>query len=93
MTDLVIFRTYPEGDTIALFPEMPGNLNPNTCLCYQRTGQHGTADYHGTMKDTRKSTQAEKQPLIDELESIGYELKEVSRESIHMFLKRLEHLK
>jgi hypothetical protein len=93
MTDLVIIRTYPDGDTIALFPEMPGDMDPETCLSYQHSGQHGSANYHGVMKDTRKSTQAEKQPLIDELESIGYELKEVSRESIHMFLKRLENLK
>ena len=40
----VIFRKLKDGDIIALFPELPGDMNPyHTCESYMHVGQHGAA--------------------------------------------------
>ena len=42
----VIFRTYPDGEIIALFPEDAAVLQrPELCTCYAHIGQHSAADY------------------------------------------------
>jgi hypothetical protein len=78
----VMFRKWPKsegGDVIALFPEeladLEGNMNS-----YQHIGQHGAASpdliYH-----TKKATPAEYADLKEELESIGYRLRIVQRDT------------
>jgi hypothetical protein len=40
----VIFRKWHAGgDIIALFPELPGTADYNTCASYEHIGQHGAA--------------------------------------------------
>jgi hypothetical protein len=55
----------------AFFPEEPQSFN--TILCYAHVGQHSGAsrDY---MKSLEPATKNEYQSLLDELQSIGYEL-------------------
>lgn len=73
-TERVIFRTYPEGDVIALLPDQPC-WRAGRCTCYQRVGQHGTADYTAVVASTRRATPDEYAPLLRELERIGYNLR------------------
>ena len=69
---LVVFRTYPWGDVIALFPELPADPLGTYCECYQHIGQHGSADYHQVIYDTRPSDPTEYEPLLSELRQLGY---------------------
>lgn len=65
----VVFRVFPEGDVIALFPgEFAGRGLINS---YQRLGQHGGAS-PALIKQLRKATRAEYGPLLVELKRIGY---------------------
>jgi len=74
----VIFRTFPEGDVIALFP-YEINYPDGCCESYQRIGQHGAADYQHVCRITRPATLEEIAPLAQELERIGYRLKILKR--------------
>ncbi|MCK5236221.1 MAG: hypothetical protein KAR06_04470 [Deltaproteobacteria bacterium] len=69
----VIFRKYPEGDVIALFPDNSYRRNYMT-ECYQHIGQHGEGDYRGVVASTKPATPEEYADLKAELESIGYDL-------------------
>ena len=90
---LVIFRTDREGVCFALFPEDPGNIDPTTCSCYQHNGQHGSADFHGCISTSRPSTEQEKAPLKQELENIGYCIREVKKASYKQHKRRWDILK
>lgn len=86
----VIFRTFKEGDVIALFPELPGDMDPySTCMSYQHVGQHGAASV--SLPNMRPSTPEEYAPLLDELTRvIGYNVRIGHRFSRSDFLKRRE---
>jgi hypothetical protein len=70
---VVIFRKFPEGDIIAIFPEIQANENRCDCLSYQHIGQHGPASY-SLVDRTKLAVAAEYTELKTELESIGYDL-------------------
>jgi len=70
---VVIFRKFPEGEIVAIFPEIPANDHRAECLCYQHIGQHGPASY-SLVDRTKLATAAEYAELKTELESIGYDL-------------------
>lgn len=74
----VIFRQFPDGEVIALFPELPGTIDPNTCLSYMHYGQHGSADT-GIVRNTYPCDPQDYESLLKELVSIGYNLKIVKR--------------
>ncbi len=78
---IVIYRTYPEGDVIALFPCEPGTMEWWTCSSYQHIGQHGAAQPDAVVRMTRPATAEEIAPLRTELESIGYKL--IERQRLH----------
>src|SRR5690349_777779 len=72
--DIVIFRRFPDGDVIALFPYLPAEcLNAWPCQSYMRVGQHGPAD-PGIVYATRPARPHEYAPLKAELERLGYRL-------------------
>jgi hypothetical protein len=72
--DIVIFRRYPDGDVIALFPYLPAEcLNAWPCQSYMRIGQHGAADPR-IVHDTRPARPHEYAAIKAELEQIGYRL-------------------
>ena len=68
----VIFRTFINGDVIALFPYE--EHAPGLIVSYQRIGQHAPAPYHHVMRVTKPSKPDEIEPLKRELEDIGYKL-------------------
>jgi hypothetical protein len=67
----VIFRTYPDGDVIALAPDTIANASGH-CVSYQHIGQHSAADYRHVLATTRPATEPEIAPLLAELTAIGY---------------------
>jgi hypothetical protein len=85
----VVFRQWrAEPRTIiALFPEIPADLNGYTCESYEHFGQHGGADYEGVVSRTlpvprSQSSERYAQDVDDlsrELESLGYVLHVVRR--------------
>ena len=80
----VIFRKYPNiegGEVIALFPELPGDMNADTCSSFVHVGQHGAAHLRGCIDGTRPARPAEYADLKKELESApyGYRLKVCQR--------------
>jgi hypothetical protein len=65
----VIFRVFPEGDVIALFPgevTRAGHINS-----YQHVGQHGEAS-RALIHELRTATPKEYKSLLAELKQIGY---------------------
>ena len=74
MTDRVIFRKWKDTeDIIAFLPDDPANYG--YCMAYEHVGQHGEADYYGLLDITVPATPEEYQDLLEELQSIGYDLK------------------
>lgn len=71
----MIFKKFPEGDVIALFPDEAADYNGNI-VSYQRIGQHSAAspDLLTELPDASKSERA---ALLRELTSlIGYDVEE-----------------
>lgn len=74
MTDIVIFRRFPDGDVIALFPYLPAEcLTSWPCQSYMHVGQHGAADPL-IVYDTLPARPHEYATLKAELEQLGYRL-------------------
>ena len=87
----VIFRKFSDNSIIAMFPELPGTNNANTCLNYMSTGQHGAGS--ADIGWTKPASLNEALPLVRELISIGYNLQIVSRFTHAMYLKRANALR
>jgi hypothetical protein len=82
---LVVFRRWKEnGDIIALFPELPSDINGFYCDSYEHVGQHGGADYYGVIQATKPVAKRDAQELARELTRIGYRLKPIKRASYRM---------
>jgi hypothetical protein len=81
-TTLVVFRRWHDSsDIIALFPEIPTDLNGWYCEAYEHVGQHGGANYHGVVQATKPATDEEAASLAQELTRIGYNLQPIRRAS------------
>ncbi|MET7241969.1 hypothetical protein ABZT49_01240 [Methylobacterium sp. EM32] len=65
----VAFRVFPEGDVIALFPDIVEGTG--TISSFQHVGQHGAAS-RGLVKELRPATAEESADLRRELESAPY---------------------
>ena len=86
MKTKVIFRQFPNGEVIALFPELPGDTDPGTCMSYMHIGQHGTATARcGKTRLARPDAYA---PLARELTGLGYDLQPVRCFSRHHYETR-----
>ena len=73
--DIAALRRWrKEGGIVALFPEMPATEGLVTS--YAHAGQHGAADYTHVMGKTMpvplEGPDQERDDLLDELRSIGY---------------------
>ena len=86
------WRTKPH-EFIALFPEIPADLNGYLCESYMHVGQHGGADYQGVVAATIPvdfPTNLEAQELAEELEGRGYVLRPVLRCTYRMDRARFD---
>lgn len=73
-TTKVIFRIFPEGDVIALFPDEVADMHGNI-MSYQRIGQHGAADPE-LINELTPARPSQYKALKNELEKhCGYLLK------------------
>ena len=77
----VIFRKWKSnGEIIALFPEIPHDVNGVYSESYQHIGQHGAADPQGVVSIyTNPAIPEEYADLKRELEQIGYVLRVCNR--------------
>jgi len=81
-TTRVVFRKWKEtGDILALFPDIPDDVEGLYCTSYERIGQHGGATYSYCIEQTTPASQEEYASLKEELESepYNYKLKVVKR--------------
>lgn len=69
--DKVIFRIWPDGDVIALFPQIAATIDGYMCDSYMHVGQHGAASPE-IIRNTRPAKKKEYKELLKELEQIGY---------------------
>ena len=94
MTTKVIFRMFKNpydknDDVIALFPELPGDMNPHvTCLSYQHIGQHGAACVNLTGQYTKPAKEDQYKDLLAELVSIGYDDLKISHKATQRDLQK-----
>ena len=70
MPTIVVFRKFPDGDVIALFPEIEWN-HRGDFSSYLHIGQHGGAS-PALVQSTKPATPTEYADLLAELETIGY---------------------
>lgn len=75
----VIFRKLENCDIIAIFPELCGTNNYNTCLSYEHFGQHGSCCIDYVLSLTESAKENEYNALKAELDSIGYDLEIIKR--------------
>ena len=81
-TDVVVFRRWRDtGGVIALFPELPADLDGDHCDAYEHIGQHGGADYHGVIQQTIPCSLNDAAAVAAELRTIGYKLRPLKRAS------------
>lgn len=75
----VVFRKDSSGEVIAFFPKM--RCNYGMIACYQHIGQHSEASifYYST---TKKSTEKEYIPLLNELRKIYDDCKIVVKQRL-----------
>jgi len=85
----VVFRKWPNGDVLALFPEVPANTRGNDCQSYAHVGQHSAAD-PAIVYSTQPASPEEYAELKKELESIGYNLTVRHRITAKMHAARRE---
>ena len=89
----VIFRFWNVSqEVIAIFPELPGDSNPSTCMSYEHMGQHGACNPDGIIQESRLALPEEYEDLKKELESCGYDLIIIKRHRYHHIEKRKEAL-
>jgi hypothetical protein len=81
--DPVVIRVWngDPDDLFALFPTDPADIYGHLCTSYQHIGQHGGADYHHCIRNSRPATKTEARPLLIELRRIGYRPRVLKRAS------------
>ncbi len=67
-----VFRIHPDGDVIALFPQIAASVEGYPCQSYMHVGQHGAARINCVILQTRLAKPAEFNPLLKELKQLGY---------------------
>jgi len=85
-----VFRVYPDGAVIALFPQISASVSGDLCESYMHIGQHSGATPELVVRRTRLATPEEYQDLKMELETIGYKIQPAKRMTYKDFLIRAE---
>lgn len=82
----VVFRRYPDGQVIALFPDIPWSGRRGEITSYMHVGQHGAADYAGVIAMTRPAHEKEYRNPLSELRAIGYDDLHIMRRARPKFI-------
>ena len=72
MLTKVIYRKYPDGEVIAIFPEIPGTIEPHTCTSYMHLGQHAACDPTHVVSTTKPAREEDIADLRRELVRVGH---------------------
>ncbi len=83
----VVFRRWPSGEILALFPFVPASITNHNddCMAYEHKGQHGSADYWHCIETTTPPTVADGPAigsLVHELTERGYTIDITSHEAL-----------
>lgn len=78
-TTRIVFRRFPDGEIIALFPDESWNKFDYTTASYMHVGQHGGADYRHVVTHTRPAAEPQYRDLLAELQRIGYHPRVIQR--------------
>lgn len=94
----VVFRSWQNGDILALFPFVPATVTQNhdECMSYEHQGQHGAAEYTNCIEATTAPTVADAPKvgaLVHELIQRGYTLNITSHEALAQSGRLVEPLK
>jgi hypothetical protein len=89
----VVFRAWPDGEVVAVFPTLPGTPRADDCLIYAHVGQHGSADCAGLTGMTRPARPEQYEGLLEELRTVGYRPKVYRRVQPWMCDQRLAMLR
>jgi hypothetical protein len=76
----VIFRKEKDGEILALFPYVVDTLAGDV-MSYAHLGQHGAASYNYCIRKSKPAKPEEYKDLFAELESLGYNLRVIKRQS------------
>jgi hypothetical protein len=75
MTTPIIIRQFKQGqfkgDFIALFPNIPADMQGWYVVCYELATQHGSADYRHIVHETKLAEPSEQ--LLQALKNAGYD--------------------
>lgn len=74
------------GVVTAIFPHEVSDMNGNVTV-YAHTGQHMAGDYQRCINTSRKATEYEYRKLKEELETIGYNIRIVTRRDYTKYLE------
>ncbi|WP_276788320.1 hypothetical protein, partial [Paraprevotella xylaniphila] len=77
---------YPDGQVIALFPDIPWSGRRGEITSYMHVGQHGAADYAGVIAMTRPAHEKEYRNPLSELRAIGYDDLHIMRRARPKFI-------
>jgi hypothetical protein len=80
---VVLFRKWPSGTVLALFPGEVGDCDEESCSSYQHVGQHGSANFKLCIQTTKPAKPEEYESLRLELESPPYEYSLDVRRRVH----------
>lgn len=82
----VVFRRYPDGQVIALFPDIPWSRQQGEVTSYRHFDQHGAADYAGVIAVTQPAREKEYRNPLSELRAIGYDDLHIMRRARPKFI-------
>ena len=74
-----VFRMWPDGEVIALFPQIATAISGYECQSYQHIGQHSGANSWLVVVKTRPAKPEEYAELLKELRQIGYNVRIAKR--------------
>ena len=86
--DKTVFRIYPDGEVIALFPQISASVTGDLCESYMHVGQHGGASPVLVVEQTRLAKPKEYRKLLKEIKQLGYKPKLGKRCTYKDFLIR-----
>jgi len=75
----VMYRMWPGGDIIALWPAINADNGGYLCRSYEHIGQHGAASYQAVLSRTRAAYPHEYATLRAELIDRGYKPHAIKR--------------
>ncbi len=92
--DIVIFRKYPDGTPVAIFPEIPADVDGSLCVAYmysplpEESLRQDAASCTIVMRETEPLPRGESKAIKKSLEYLGYNLEVKSDTTPEMLHRR-----